>query len=119
MPLAICDGVFEILAGNDRHHRPEDFFLRDAHLGIDVGEYGRLHEVAVLVFAFIQTIAAALHAGAFGLSDLHILQVGLELVLVDCRAHVDGFVESVADFQFLRALHVALHELAVNALSAQ
>ena len=41
------DGVFEIVAGNDGDDGAEDFFLRDAHLGVDVAEDGGLHEPAV------------------------------------------------------------------------
>jgi hypothetical protein len=55
----------------------------------------------VLVFALVEAIAAALQLGAFGLSDLDVVQVGLELVLVDRRTHLDGLVEAVANFHFL------------------
>ena len=69
------DGIFEIFAGDDRDHRPEDFFLSDAHFGIDINKYGWLHEPAVLVIARIQPIASTLQLCAFGLSDFHVLEI--------------------------------------------
>src|SRR5580698_3352285 len=109
------DGVGEIFAGNDRNHGAEDFFLGDAHFGIDVGEDGWLHEVAMDVVAAGEAIAAALEARAFSLADVNIFEVGRELVFVDGGTHLGGFVESVADFQTAGAFDIALDELAVNA----
>ena len=110
------DGIRHVVAGDDRNHRPENFFLRDAHLGIDVDEHGRFQEPAVLVFALIQTIAAANHLGAFGLGDFDVAQVSLELVLVHRRAHLNRLVEPITDLDLLRARHKVLDKLPVYAL---
>src|ERR1017187_82936 len=109
-------GVFEVVAGDDGNDGAEDFFLRDAHLGIDVSEDGRLHEPAVLVLALVEAIAAAHQLCAFVFADLDVAKIGLKLLLIDRRTHLDRFVEAVADFQFLRARDVALDELAIDAL---
>ena len=108
-----------MLAGDDRNHRAEDFFLRDAHFGIDVGEHGRFHEPAVFELALVQTVAAALHLRPFGFADLHVVEIGLELGLVDGRAHFDGLIQAVSDFQAPRPFDIALHEFAVDALLHQ
>src|SRR4029077_10881353 len=52
------DGVLKVVAGDDRDDRAEDFFLGDAHLWVDVDEYGRLHEEAVLEFTLIEAVTA-------------------------------------------------------------
>ena len=49
------------------------------------------------------------------LADLDVAQVGLELVLVDRRTHLDGLVEAVADFDLLGAGDEVLDELVVHA----
>ena len=90
------DGVFEIVASDDRNHRPEYFLLRDAHLAIDVDEHSRLHEIAILIFAFVEPIAAALQASALSLADVYVAQIGLELVFVDRRTHLDRFIQPIA-----------------------
>jgi len=37
------------------------------------------------------------------------------LVFVDCRTHLDRFIQTIADLQRLRALHVLFDEFAVDA----
>jgi hypothetical protein len=100
MPLAISIASSKVVAGNDRNHGAEDFFLRDAHLGIDVGEDRRLDEPAVLVIAFVEAIAAAHQLRAFVLADLDVLfRSVFNLISLTCGAHLDRLVEAVADFQ--------------------
>ena len=59
--VAEADRVGFVFELRDRAHRAEDFFLHDLHLLADVGEDGRLDEVAFLTVAF----AAHLELGAF------------------------------------------------------
>src|SRR5439155_845768 len=68
------DGIFEIAAGDDRHDGAEDFLLGDAHLGIDIDEHRRLHEPAVLIFAFVEAVTAADHSRAFVSADSDLLR---------------------------------------------
>src|SRR5437870_5574847 len=110
------DGIFEIVAGDDRHDGAEDFFLGDAHLGIDVDEHRRLHEPAVLIFAFVEALTAADHSRAFVFADVDIVQVSLQLSLVNCGTHVHALIQAIADPQPLGTVHVAFHELVVDAL---
>src|SRR5580700_5762520 len=110
------DSIFEVVARNDRDHRPKDFLLRDAHFGIDVDEHRRLHKITSLIFAFVEPVATALQASALSLADIHIAEIGLELVLVDRWAHLYGFIQTVADLQGFGAFHVAFDEIAVDAL---
>src|SRR5436305_96138 len=39
-------GIVEILGFNHRQHRPENFFLRQPRLGIEVGDYSGLDEIS-------------------------------------------------------------------------
>src|SRR3954467_2276352 len=42
------DGLVLAVVGKDRQHRSEDLLLGDGHIGADLGEDGRLHEVALV-----------------------------------------------------------------------
>src|SRR5712692_2176944 len=109
-------GFLQASDGDYGNHRAEDFFLRDAHLWIAVAEHGRFVEPAFGVNAVGHAMATGEELGALGLADLHILHYGLELLLVDARAHVDAGVETIADFQFFGAGYQARSEFAVNGL---
>src|SRR5205085_3444899 len=106
----------EVVAANDRDHRAEDLFLRNAHLGIDVDEYRRFHEPAVLQLALVEAITAADQPGALIFSDVNIAEVSFELSFVDRRTHVHRFVKPVPHLEAFGAMHIALDELVVNAL---
>ena len=114
MLLAIAHGVVEILGGHDCQHRSEDLLLGDAHLLVDIGEDGRLDEVALVVGAARQPIAADLRLAAFFAADVDVLEVGLELALINGRTDVDARLHAVADLQLLRALNQRLDELVVD-----
>ena len=92
-------GVVKIVRDHQGQHGSEDFLLGDAHFGRDAGKDGRLDEVAFVVGAAGEAVAAAEQLGAFLLRDLNILQVSLELVRVHRRADVDAGLEPVAHFQ--------------------
>src|SRR3954471_16293718 len=109
------DRVFEIFTRDDRDHWSENFFLSDAHLGIDVAEDGWLHKKAMMVVAFVQAVTTALQLRTFGFAYVDILQVALQLALVNCRSHVGSFVKTIADPKFFRALNQAADELAIDA----
>ena len=70
----------------------------------------------MLVIAFVQPVAAALQLRAFGPADLDVFEVALQLALIDGRAHVGGFVETVADTQFASALDKAADKLSIDSL---
>ena len=48
-------------------------------------------------------------------ADFHVVEIGLELAFVDGRAHLGALVDTVANFQPLGALDVALHKFRVDA----
>src|SRR5215472_3459008 len=101
---------------DDAYHWPEDFFLCNAHLGINIDEDRRFHEPAVLVIALLEAIAAAYPLGALVLADLDIAEVRLQLLLVDSWTHLHSFVEPIAHLEFFRALDQPLVEFAVDPL---
>jgi len=66
--------LLEVVDPNDREHRPEDLFLGEAHVRVDVREHRGLDEKAVLVDAAGQPRAARLEGGAFLVSDPDVLE---------------------------------------------
>src|SRR5215469_6099991 len=110
------NGIFEVLARDNRNYRSEDFFLRDAHLRVDIDKHRGLHEESIRILALFQAVAARHHLGAVILADFDVLEIGVELILVDGGAHIDALVEAVANLQRLGARNIALHEFAVHAL---
>ena len=62
--------LLQPIARDDRNQWPENFFLRDAHLAIDIRE-DRRNEPAVRILLAFQAMAAAQHPGAFFLADLN------------------------------------------------
>ena len=69
----------------------------------------------MLVFPLVEAVAASDQLRAFIFPDLDVAQVGLELVLIDRRTHLDGLIEAVANFDLLCACDEVIDELAVNA----
>ena len=114
-PISDSDCIFHAVAWNYADNGSENFLLRDAHLGIDVGEHSRLHEPPVVVFATGEPVAAAQQFRAFVLADFNVIKVRLELRLVDGGTHVGGLVQAIADFQAARPLHQFVSEVPVHA----
>src|SRR5258708_6639975 len=69
------DGVVKTLTWNNGDHGTEDFFLRDAHFGINIAENGWLHEKSVLIIALVQPIAAAYQLCTLSFADFDIFQI--------------------------------------------
>ena len=61
-----------VVGGNEAEHRSENLLLRDPHIVLHVGEYGRWHEVALRQRAFGQPGAAGQRASAFLAADVEI-----------------------------------------------
>ena len=99
-PLANCERFVESLSRGDGQHGTEDLFFEDAHCRRDIVEDRRLDEVT---FAeMIGLIAAENQARAFLPADVDVIEIGLPLLFVHCRPHVDGFIQAGADLDFLR-----------------
>src|ERR1700730_6639772 len=69
----------------------------------------------MLIFTLSEPVPASHKFRAFLFPDLDVVQVSLELVLVHRRTHLDSLVETIADFDLLRARDEVIDELAVNA----
>src|SRR5579872_7268724 len=110
------DRFFKAAAGNDADDRTKDLFLGDTHFGRHIGVDRWFEEVAVATFVAIGTIAAAEQLCSFFIANLYISGSGLDLLLVDLRAHVAVLVESIANVQFFSALREPLYEFVINAL---
>src|ERR1043166_3095830 len=105
--------VFEVLRFADREHRTEDLFLRDRRLRVDVGDDGRLDEVALLV-----AHVAAGDETSLTLAALDVLLDLLHRLLADDRADLRLRRLRGTDLQRLRLLGDHRHELAVDRLAA-
>ena len=67
------DRLFLIVESNDRQDRPKNFFLRDAHRRLHVGEHSRLDEPALAAFG-PRRLAAEHALSAFALRDVDVVE---------------------------------------------
>src|SRR5215813_883753 len=109
------DGLVKIFTLDHAHHRTENFFLRDAHTCVNVSENCGLKEPAMLTCRIGKAFSAQLKLCPFAFADLNILRAGFNLLLVDLRSHVHGFIKAAAYLQPLRAIHQPVGKLAVQA----
>ena len=119
MELAIWMASSKVSEFDEADDGAEDFFAGDAHGRGDRAEDGGLKVRAVGVDACGECVAAGEQLCAFGEGDLDIFGRGFNLAGIDLGAYLDGFVESVADFEFLCAVDEAGGELGGNSLLEQ
>ncbi|CDN43862.1 hypothetical protein BN871_DS_00070 [Paenibacillus sp. P22] len=96
---------------DERDNRPEDFFLRDAGLGVHVGENRRLDEIAGRIAG-----AAARHEPALLLADLDVLLDFAVGVRVHYRTDMGSRLGRVADPELLRQRRYFLQHRVVDVL---
>ena len=75
--IAATRDFFNVLETHDVHDGAEDFFFGDLHVVGNVGEDGRLDEIALGADA----LAAAQHLGAFLLACVDVAHDAVELFL--------------------------------------
>src|SRR5437870_4810706 len=71
--IADVDGLIQAVAGDDGNYRPENFLLRDAHLGVAVAEDGGSVKSAAVVSVAGESVSAAQQLRALVLADLDVL----------------------------------------------
>src|SRR5262249_36790560 len=114
--VADFNRLVQIAARDDAYHRAKDLFLGDPHPRRDVGEDRRLDEIAVTVFAFIQSGAAQMQRRAvLILADLDVIKNLLDRLFVDHRPDLYVLVQPVTDAQRLCAFGQFVNELFVDA----
>lgn len=91
-----ADGLFGIVERDGADHGAEDFFLGDGHAVVDLAEQGWVVELAAVFVD--QGVAAKSKLCSFGLAEGDVALNGIDLFLVDDRAHASGWVERVAGF---------------------
>src|SRR6187549_4009687 len=106
-------GLLELVEVDDRQHRPEDLFLRDAQAGRYRFEQRRLKVVAAAERRVGRPRAAGGDVRAFGRADLHVLLNRFELALRDDRSHV-GIAHARTDTHALRTGREAVDQRAVR-----
>src|SRR5579885_1293060 len=103
--------LIEILRFRDRQHGPKDFFLKNAGARRDIGNDGRLDEVAV---AFNRS--AATHQPAFGPAYLDVVENRTLRAFIDHRAHVAAGIVRRPHHDLRHALLQLFEKLVVNRL---
>ena len=125
-----ADSVFLVLEFGDRAHGAEDLFLHNLHVFADIGEDGRLDEVALLAYALTPSLnlstlflsgvnvstsllvhtRSKMHVVLNSPHDAVILKLGYLGSLERIRA------EGVTDNVLFRPLLESLHKLIINVL---
>src|SRR5208283_2039218 len=101
-----------ILKLQNRHHRPENLFLRDLHIVLHVGKHRRLDEIPFLAHA----LSARQQLGLLVLPALDVPHHLIKLLLVHLRPLLRILVKRIAHRAFLRPLHALRHEFVVALL---
>ena len=89
--VGLEQGVVKVTRPDDAHDGAEDLLLREAAADVDPVEHGRLHEVLAVPGA----AAAGEQSGALVPGDLHVLEVGGELVGAHGWPHLHALGEAV------------------------
>src|SRR6202166_3197676 len=100
----------DILEAKDGHDRAENFFLRDLHVVVHIGEHRGLNEKSLVA----DTIAARHQFGFLLLAGIDIAHHLGELFLVHLRTLLRILVEWIADRPLLGTRRATLHELVVD-----
>src|SRR4029450_5042913 len=114
--VAALDHLLDVGEGDGGAPRAEDLLLGDAHLVLHVGEHRRRHEIALLVVAVGELLAAAETTRAFLAADAEIGGDAIEVLGRNQRADLRLRVGAVADAQRLGERRHLVGELLVDLL---
>lgn len=98
--LTVVCHVDDFLLGLELNHnsdRPEDFFLGDTHLVVDVDKKRLQHKRAFFTARNGNALAANQHLGAFVFADFDVLQNLIELLFVYLRVHLRFHGHGITD----------------------
>ena len=109
------DGLGLVPERQDRHHRTEDLFARDAHRGRHAVEHRRAQEGAAGERRILRHVAAAHQARALLAPDLEVALHALAVRARDQRADLGALIERIAHDERLRGRGERLDEGVVNA----
>src|SRR5580693_9780040 len=108
------DRLFLVVERDHREDRAEDFLLRNAHLGLDLGEDGRLDEPSFSAFG-TRGLTAAEHArGALAFGDFDVVEHLLELWPGRYRPDLSRVEQRVAHARGLAERNEFVDELVVD-----
>lgn len=107
-------GVGGVVGLHDGKDGAKNLFGGEGVAFLDVGEDGGFDEVALVVSAAGETVAAAEGFAVFLAGDGDVLEVGFELTFVDGGADVDAGFHAVADFQLFGAFDEGGDEFVVD-----
>src|ERR1700734_4055247 len=108
------DRFFLVVESDYREDRAEHFLLRDAHIGLDPRENGRLDKPSVSAFG-ARGLTAAEHArGALALGDFDVVEHFLELRPGRYRPDLSRVEQRVAHARGLAERHEFVDELVVD-----
>ena len=100
--------------GQHTRHRPEDLLPRHPHIVADIGEDGRLHEIALREFAGVDSRTAGGGAHPLGRSDREIVADPVQLLSRHQRADLGLRIDTVADLQRSREIREPVDEFVVD-----
>src|SRR5690349_12603848 len=110
------NSLLETVDRDDGNNGAENFFLCDTHLRRAIAKDSGSVEPTFRIWARVKTISACQKLGALVFPDFNVLHHGLELLLVDARAHVHGGVQTIADSERFDAVDESGDKFAVDAL---
>src|SRR5215471_138500 len=108
------NGLLKILTWHQADYWTEDLFLANAHAGVYISEDGGLEEPSVFIIGASQALSTQFQLCAFTFADVDVFRAGLNLLLIDLRTHVHGFIQPVPHLQALRPVYQAVGKLPVN-----
>ena len=102
-PLAKAERFLQVLGCGDGKHRTENLFLENAHI-----RSRRCRKSSARQSNLCPDARASCRresARALLLTDLDIVEIGLPLLFVHCRSHVDGIIQPGTDLDFFGPFH--------------
>ncbi len=92
-------GLLVVLGAHDREHRPENLFLVDAHMRLDLVEQAAAHEKPALVALQLEAAPVDLELGALLYAELDIASHLVEMRAADQRTVIGLCVAREADLE--------------------
>lgn len=102
--------LFLGLKFNHAGNRPEDFFLRNTHLVVDVGEQRGLHKGA----GRAGTLAAADYLRPLFFAEFDVVDDLLKVTFVNLRTDLRGHIRGIAHLHLLKGFGKCRDELVIN-----
>jgi len=108
--VCLLDNICLIFEFDNNANRAEDLFLDDPHVGVGVGENGRLNKESL----FSVTLSTYVDGGAFLLARVNVFHDAVVLDLRDLWSLIAVYRKWISDFERLYLLSEQLQEFVVD-----